>query len=741
MATMVLTVVGTIVGGPIGGAIGAMLGQVADSRLLFAPRGRQGPRLSDLRLQTSRYGDQIPRLFGTMRVAGSVIWATDLVERRSRRSAGKGQPKITTYSYSTSFAVALSSRPIVAVRRIWADGNLLRGMAGDFKTALGAFRVHAGQEDQPLDPLIAAHKGIADTPAHRGIAYAVFEDLQLADYGNRIPSLTFEIVADDGAVAIAAIMREVSDGAISAEAAGDGEVLAGYAAGGGTMADALSPLVDGLDLAIGDSGGGLVLMQGAAEDEDDAGGVPIGKALIGAVFNGRPEQAMQRSRGRAEDVPVRLVAHYYDPARDYQAGAQRAERPGAGRSEASLDLPAALDAGSARAMAEAQLRRLWTGRNGLDMRCDWRALAFDPGMIVPVEGQAGRWRIEQIEWEGMGVRLRLGKIGGAMGAELPASPGEPVLQVDGLHGPTRLVLADLPVVTEEAAATPAVVVVAAGAEPGWRGAELFVEDEVGGGLVSLGGTAAPAIIGGVTRAPEAGVSPGLFDMVSVVEVDLLHDGMQLFSADDAALLAGANRALLGRELLQFGEAHRTGERQWRLTRLLRGRRGTEWAMAGHGIGEDFVLLEEEALFAIPSDHIRIGTDLLIDAIGVGDVVPVRSRAAMEGQALLPLSPVHARALGGEDGWRIDWTRRSRSGWRWNDGVDAPLGEERELYRLTLGQGGSIIRSVDVAEPGWTYDAATMAGDRARGFGGPVSVEIRQVGTHGMGRSAVAALML
>src|SRR3954467_2843993 len=106
----------------MGGGLGPPPGQQIDSRL-FAPKPRQGPRLGELAIQTSSYGSQIPRLFGTMRVAGTVIWATDLREERSKRGGGKGQPKTVNYSYSASFAVALSGRPIQAVHRIWADGK------------------------------------------------------------------------------------------------------------------------------------------------------------------------------------------------------------------------------------------------------------------------------------------------------------------------------------------------------------------------------------------------------------------------------------------------------------------------------------------------------------------------------------------------------------------------------------------------------------------------------------------
>ncbi len=90
MATLVLTAVGTAIGGPIGGAIGAMIGQTVDQNVLFKPKGRDGPRLTELSVQTSSYGTQIPKLFGTMRVAGSVIWATDLIEHRGRLLPGLG---------------------------------------------------------------------------------------------------------------------------------------------------------------------------------------------------------------------------------------------------------------------------------------------------------------------------------------------------------------------------------------------------------------------------------------------------------------------------------------------------------------------------------------------------------------------------------------------------------------------------------------------------------------------------
>src|SRR6476469_381899 len=127
MATLLLTAVGTAIGGPIGGAIGALAGRSIDGAVMGGGK-REGPRLKELAVTTSSYGQPIARHHGRMRAAGTIIWATELSEHKDKSGGKKGQPSVTTYAYTTSFAVALSSRPIVGVGRVWADGNLLRGV-------------------------------------------------------------------------------------------------------------------------------------------------------------------------------------------------------------------------------------------------------------------------------------------------------------------------------------------------------------------------------------------------------------------------------------------------------------------------------------------------------------------------------------------------------------------------------------------------------------------------------------
>lgn len=717
---------GTALGGPIGGAIGGLLGNSIDHAVLFRPRGRSGGRLADLQVQTSSYGTQMPKLFGRMRVAGTVIWATDLKETKNRTGGGKGRPSVTTYDYSASFAVALSARRIGRVLRIWADGNLLRGAAGDFKTEVSAFRVHQGGEDQAVDPLIASAEGIGRTPAHRGIAYAVFEDLALADFGNRIPSLTFEVEADTGAVEIGTIAEAVSGGCIGGIGLGR---VDGYAASGADVGEALMPLVESHGLALD---GHRLLAPGDPDARIDSEG------MVRRV-NGRPIDSMERAGGGADTVPLALSIRHHDAARDYQAGVQRVTRAGAGRGEAGFDLPAVLTSDAARALAASRLATAWTGRATMTVRCGWAALPIRPGRVVEVADVAGLWRVEEQEWEAMAVRLRLRRLPG--GGALPngASSGTIIRQEDAPHGVTTLMLADIPWLKEGAALTPSIVAAASGGT-GWRRAALVVMNDAGE-AISGGRTGARATMG-VVPAPIPSGSIMLVDDRHAFDVALLADDMNLLSVNEAALSEGRNLCLVGRELIQFARARKIDARHYRLSGLRRGLNGTDWAMAIHEPGEEFLLIEEDRLvdpLAVSGVRAEPGRSVEIAALGLGDVAPVVARLTTSGEALIPPSPVHVRTSpDGAGGVHIRWVRRSRGGWRWTNGSDVPLGEEAERYRIDLWTREVLIRSITVASPHWHYDAAMAAAD---GAASTRRIEIRQLGTYAEGRAATAILTL
>jgi hypothetical protein len=713
MATILLSAVGFALGGPIGAAIGAAVGQQVDQRV-FAPKARQGPRLNDLKIQTSSYATPLPKVFGTMRLSGTVIWATDLREERRKVSGGKGAPKTTVYSYSASFAVALSSRPVGRIGRIWADGKLLRGTAGDFKTPTG-FRLHNGDEGQSADPLIAAAEGAADTPAYRGIAYAVFEDFQLADYGNRIPSLSFEVIADEGSVTVGQILNGIAPLGFTAACPTQ---FGGFAAYGSSVLAVCQSIQAAVPFYLRDDGTNLR----ALEAEPLPKVVP--QNALGASVNAATEGRINIEQQSASTLASRLSVTYFEPDRDYQSGRQQARRDGGARREDNVEIAATLNAAAARQLAERGLSYRWAGRKRARVSLPWRYLDIGPGATVTVSGITDVWHVAATSFEKMTVALDLVRASNGTSAALAAAPGRGVGQTDVIHGPTRLVLLDLPPLDDGISARPVVAVAAAGVSPGWRGAALLFSIDDGVSWQEAGSTAAPTTLGASQSVLPIG-SADLIDDSHSLDVELLNDSMILGSADDDGLIAGLNLAMIGNELIQFGRVEQIAPKRFRLRRLLRGRRGT--SVQTHSSGTEFVLIERDTLAFL---DVPAGLALVrANATGVGDVaLGVEASLASPAQAVTPLPPVHLRTDPDDaGGFDIRWTRQSRDGWRWPDSVDVPLGEEQEFYRVVLAPNFGAVRTFDTTESKFTYSAVARSADQAAGAS-DLLISISQVGT-------------
>ncbi len=698
MATLVFTAVGSLFGAPLVGALGAVAGSAIDAKI-FGPRGgpREGPRLSELKLTTSSYGAPIPRQFGRMRVAGQMIWATDLVEHKDKQGGGKSGPSVTNYSYSVSFAVALSSRPLLGIGRIWADGKLLRGEAGDLKVG-GSFRFHSGGGDQKLDPLIASAEPAGMCPAYRGTAYAVFEDLQLSEFGNRIPALSFEVIADDLPLALSDLFAgTIEEASATVPLTGIGGLSID-----GPLSDTLSALAPFYPIDIDTSGELLVL----SSDCRDLPAIPLPMAATSSErddFGGN--EGFTRRRAGESEVPV-AVLRYYDRDRDYQPGTQRsAGKPLPGQ-PATIELPATLAASDARNLVEQAAKRLNWGRQTILWRVTQHDPAVAPGSTVTLPDQPGLWRVKAWEWREQGIELTLARLAPAAMPVATADPGRANPPSDFALGSTALAAFELPW-DGQSAIVPLIMAVSTSASAAWPGASLYA-DQGDGALVPLGVSGRQRGVIGAAESVLPKASPLLFDRHGTVDVALVGTDIALQDATMRQLAAGANRALLGDELIQFATAEPLGSGTWRLSGLWRGRGGTEQAVGTHQVGEAFVLLDGSGTVLDPA---LIGTSSTsqVVAIGLADPAPVRAEIMLRGIGHRPPSPVHPRWISlPQVGWRLAWTRRARGGWLWLDGVEVPLAEQVEAYEITYGSAGAVLARWDSQQPNLDLDNAALA---------------------------------
>ena len=209
VGTIVGGVIGFVIGGPAGASYGASIGGSLGSSFDTVDGG-EGPRVDNLKVQTSTYGTFLPKLSGTQRLKTTMIWLENnkIKERKhTQSSGGKGGPSVetTTYTYTASLAVALtdcSSAPVGSAIRIWGDTILIRdlsiplpefpeqalsgGSLGEQMAALlnamitggpTNIRFYDGSANQEVDSLMQSE--YADTPAYRNTSIIVFENLQL----------------------------------------------------------------------------------------------------------------------------------------------------------------------------------------------------------------------------------------------------------------------------------------------------------------------------------------------------------------------------------------------------------------------------------------------------------------------------------------------------------------------------------------------------------------------------------
>jgi len=225
---------------------------------------------------------------------------------------------------------------------------------------------------------------------------------------------------------------------------------------------------------------------------------------------------------------------------------------------------------------------------------------------------------------------------------------------------------------------------------------------------------ADAIIGRAGAALDDAPDPFVWDEGNTVNITLIDPTDMLSSVTESEVLEGNNLGMLGDEVIQWQNATLQGDGSYTLSRLLRGRAGSEWACGNHGVGEDFVVIDLNALKFVAMD---IGDKNRYVQFKTTSVeMPVNSfvitSAPIYLRNLKPLSPQHVSGTrDGSGNITIDWFRRTRVGGEWADEQDVVLGEVSEQYEIDIYDGSTLVRAVTgLITPTFTYTAAMQVTD-------------------------------
>ncbi|MTI43706.1 putative tail protein [Roseibium hamelinense] len=528
-----------------------------------------------------------------------------------------------------------------------------------------------------------------------------------------------------GAASLDAIVNAVlADFEISPQdcaASGLEGLIEGFVVTGPSSArQALEPLIDAFG-GLSHDRGTQILITGR-RSASRAGILPCALARDGDA------PLLSKTRAQANELTSEMRLSAEESVSDYRrriAASRRLE--GGSRQVETRDLPAAAAMDVLQQAADRRLHALWSERERVEFRLGPEAARFEPGDVVTLLGEPGKAyeppvkvRIEAIETAGS-RRIEAARLAHPRppARPAPATPSRPF--PGGGVGAAHALFLDLPILAGDDPGHG--LRLAAFADP-WPGTLSVLRAPGETGFEPLMSVQGPAVMGRL--AAPLGAGPlWVVDEGSVVEVELF--GGHLQSRSKTEVLSGRNALAVrsssgGFEILQFIQAELVAPRRYRLSGLLRGQRGTEDEMrTGAAAGSDVVLLDPDRVPSVPLLPDQIGLALnyriLPQGAALNDPAAVALTHTASGRGRVPFAPVHLKARRTASGIEVSWIRQTRSASDSWEGMDVPLGEEREAYELDILDGGGVTkRTLSTGTPSALYPAADEHAD----FGGPVT---------------------
>lgn len=396
---------------------------------------------------------------------------------------------------------------------------------------------------------------------------------------------------------------------------------------------------------------------------------------------------LSMTRQQEVELPAVVSVVYIDTGSDYQQNAQQAERGAVlSTQETSVELPIAMSASRARGIAETLLYDAWTQRLRYSFTTSREYAALEPSDIVTLTrgstthtlrlSKKTESRSGVIQWEavaeeaGVYTQSVTGGAGVVPQGEIRTAPS------------TTFVPLDVPLLRDSDDDF-GFYSASAGSTTGWNGAVLYRSADGGFSYDEMGAITPAATFGSVVGTLwNQSYHPNVFDEGTLINVELRSGTFS--SATEEAVLNGANTLMVGTEILQFKNAVLYAPNTYQLSSILRGRRGTEWAMSGHAAsGETVVVLSASTLRRFSAE---LNSARLYKPVSIGRSIQATASQPFTytGVNQMAFAGVHlgaGRITNGDI--TINWMRRSRVGVSlpWN--YDPALGETLEQYDVEI----------------------------------------------------------
>lgn len=433
---------------------------------------------------------------------------------------------------------------------------------------------------------------------------------------------------------------------------------------------------------------------------------------LGAVKGPTGDVRLLEARQPEYDLPAELAMIYIDQDRDYQQGSahyRRVSNPSPimySKKTQNIEMPLVMLEPEARDVAQRLMFLAWMSRDSSKVRLPWTHADLDPADVVSFVFDDGRTLTDRVATLGMGANFEL---------ELQANrSGDPVytkqvapqisssnVPSNGVQTPvfSKMFVFDIPLLYDyhdtgrissryyTAVGSDTTSFINAGLYQSLDGAN-YTNFDTATVDITWG-----QVVGSALPPPRA---LWTLDTDNTLTVALSVDNGNVNSVTyDQILNEEANLALIWNqttgvgELIQFQDVVDNGNGTVTLSNLVRGRRGTDYAVEEHQSGEFFILMRESALQTQTQALALIGSTQYFKAVSRGSTIGSAPQVSTEFTArdLKPYAPSNVRRSDNGSDLTVTWNRRTRIGGEWNmygTGVETlPLNEDYEEYQFFI----------------------------------------------------------
>ena len=779
----------TLIGGGLGLAAGSLIPGLglamgwsigtAVAQMFQAPPPSQN-KLQNIQISGSQEGAYLPWVFGQQRVGGNVIWCSSWRESAvshglndlGKGGLGSGGPY--TYHYSLDVAFELCPGSIRHCERLYANGNVMAewdGVHSKWIPATGvsfdSISVYNGTTLQSQDPTMYAALGAA-CPGYRKRCIVVIKNLDCNTWSNSFPNIEFDIWAGvpykgtnlvtasldttlywDKMISLdlmlTALFRlaKLDDSKFDVTAVNNIWFYGYSFPGDQTIQSMLSSIAAIFCIDIVEGNGKILVTP-----HPTTSSFTIDASLIGCATDGEPPMVpILFTETDDLKLPSRASISYRNVDNNFMAG-NALIRFQTAISDQTLDINEGI--ALYESMIPTLLRTLL-----YKARVEGNVAKFTlPIQFLPV--LAGDALTIPYTMDGVSqdlfVRVKKISSGSPGHLEIDGVVSDPTLYneiyaiwADNTYIPgtgsllesaldTEWALWDTTAAQDDDANARTVYFASAGTGKGWPGSYLLGGDSVtvdsfqyvGGKRLGL---KSPSNLGLCSTTLGNG-RVGVWDNINTLTVVMAYNAGGLSSCTEADVLKGQNFALVGNEYISFTTATLIADNTYTISGLVRGRRGTEWAVATHVSGEPFCLMNTSVINPAMNPSM-IGTTMDMRNYLQGqprDGLTTPVSYTWIGRARLPYAPCHlAGVRDGSNNLTVTWIRRVRIDGELRDYGDAPLDELTEAYRINIIISGVTVRTIVVGSPTGTYTAAQQIADGITP-GDPVTLTVQQFST-------------